>query len=601
MPKYAKLPDASDDFGHEETDRILGRMEKKISKEYKQAEKELTEKLEKYLERFEAKDKVKRQQLAEGVITQDEYNRWRIGQVATGERWKAMRDTIAEEITKANEIAKSTINSHAEEVYSLNHNYAVYQAEKDAMIDTSYTLYNRRATEELFKNKKSLLPAPKEGSKAWQAAHDKDLRWNQQKINSSLIQGLLQGDSIPQIAKRLKDVVGMNKVSAVRNARTMTTGVENRARDDAVNDLRKKGIELDSVWIATLDNRTRHSHRLLHGEIKDLKTGKYSNGCRYPADPQGKPEEVYNCRCSQRSNVRGFPIDIPKWSPKMGDMTFEEWQNAKGGVEKLKWKDKLVQKQTTVKQEKTVNKPLQFKDGEAANEYFGKRPPRELRRENREEYDKRREEFEHSMYKTWYDSLSDQENQSIRNYTGDEYSGINGLLRNHMTKKMVDSWNQYAQEGYTVQEMINNIESGIDKFTLNDPIKVFRTCDPNILDSFTFKKGTIFKDNAFVSTTTITDKVASGNVVMEIEVPSGKGIGAWINPMSGKVDEEYEFLINRGAMFEVGEVYQRGDDTVIEMKWIGRDPEEWKYASREDVIERMKKEGIYDKSIAEKI
>lgn len=325
MPKYAKLPDASDDFGHEETDRILGRMEKKISKEYKQAEKELTEKLEKYLERFEAKDKVKRKQLAEGVITQDEYNRWRIGQVATGERWKAMRDTIAEEITKANEIAKSTINSHAEEVYSLNHNYAVYQAEKDAMIDTSYTLYNRRATEELFKNKKSLLPAPKEGSKAWKAAHNKDLRWNQQKINSSLIQGLLQGDSIPQIAKRLKDVVGMNKVSAVRNARTMTTGVENRARDDAVNDLRKKGIELDSVWIATLDNRTRHSHRLLHGEIKDLKTGKYSNGCRYPADPQGKPEEVYNCRCSQRSNVRGFPIDIPKWSPKMGDMTFEEW------------------------------------------------------------------------------------------------------------------------------------------------------------------------------------------------------------------------------------------------------------------------------------
>ena len=325
MPKYAKLPDASDDFGHEETDRILGRMEKKISKEYKQAEKELTEKLEKYLERFEAKDKVKRKQLAEGVITQDEYNRWRIGQVATGERWKAMRDTIAEEITKANDIAKSTINSHAEEVYSLNHNYAVFQAEKDAMIDTSYTLYNRRATEELFKNKKSLLPAPKEGSKAWKAAHNKDLRWNQQKINSSLIQGLLQGDSIPQIAKRLKDVVGMNKVSAVRNARTMTTGVENRARDDAVNDLRKKGIELDSVWIATLDNRTRHSHRLLHGEIKDLKTGKYSNGCRYPADPQGKPQEVYNCRCSQRSNVRGFPIDIPRWSPKMGDMTFEEW------------------------------------------------------------------------------------------------------------------------------------------------------------------------------------------------------------------------------------------------------------------------------------
>lgn len=313
------------DYAHEQTDKIIEKMEKQVAKEYKQAEKELTKKIKDYLKKFEEKDKAKQKQLADGQITQEEYNNWKIGQIATGDRWKAMRDTLAEEITKANDIAKSTINGHMEDVYSLNHNYATYQVEKDAMIDTSYTLYNRRSTEELFKNKKSLLPAPKEGTQAWYAAHNKDLRWNQQKINSSMIQGILQGDSIPQIAKRLREVVGMNSRSAMRNARTMTTSIENKGRDDAYSELREKGIELETVWIATLDDRTRHSHRLLHGEIRDEKTGKYSNGLRYPADPMGEPEEVYNCRCAETSYVKGFPVDIPKWSPKMGDMTYEEW------------------------------------------------------------------------------------------------------------------------------------------------------------------------------------------------------------------------------------------------------------------------------------
>lgn len=327
MPEYEDLPEAAiiDDFAHQETDRILSRTEKQIAKEYRQAEKELTAKIKKFGEQFDKKDEEMKQKMLDGKITKEQYSNWRVSMIATGDRWVAMRDTLAEDIARANDIAKSTINGHMEQVYSLNRNYSVYKVEKDSMIDTSYTLYNRRATEELFKNKKSLLPAPKPGSKAWKAAHDKDLRWNQQKINSSMIQGLLQGESIPQIAKRMREVVGMNKRAAIRNARTMTTNIENKGRDDAFKELRGKGIEMDTVWVSTLDGRTRHSHRLLHGEIRDEKTGKYSNKLRFPGDEQGAPEEVYNCRCCEISTIKGFPIDIPRWSPKMEGMTYEEW------------------------------------------------------------------------------------------------------------------------------------------------------------------------------------------------------------------------------------------------------------------------------------
>ena len=323
-----------DDEAHKKTDKIIEKMEKQIAKEYRAAVKEMTAKLKEYGEKFDKKDEAMRQKMLDGEITQKQYSEWRVREIATGDRYKAMIDTLAEDMARTNDIAKSTINGHMEEVYSMNRNYATYQVEKDSMIDTSYTLYNRRSTEALFKNKKSLLPAPRPGTKAWQAAHDKDLRWNQQKINSSLIQGLLQGDSIPDIAKRLINVVGMNRAAAVRNARTMTTSIENKGRDDAYEDLREKGVELDTIWVSTLDDRTRHSHRMLYGEVRDENTGKYSNGLRYPGDPLGDPEEVYNCRCCETSTVKGFPIELPRWSPKMGDMTFEEWlefkKNGKG-------------------------------------------------------------------------------------------------------------------------------------------------------------------------------------------------------------------------------------------------------------------------------
>lgn len=55
--------------------------------------------------------------------------------------------------------------------------------------------------------------------------------------------------------------------------------------------------ELEKEWMATLDGRTRHSHAVLDGEhVPNNK--KFSNGCRFPGDPQGPAAEVYNCRCT---------------------------------------------------------------------------------------------------------------------------------------------------------------------------------------------------------------------------------------------------------------------------------------------------------------
>ena len=283
---------------------------------------------------------------------------------------------------------------------------------------------------------------------------------------------------------------------------------------------------------------------------------------------------------------------------KAGDDKYKAWEKA--------YRKKGAELRKEIKTQEMIPNPAPpavqykpFESGESANAYFGERPPRSLRRENREEYDRLREEYSRSTYGTWEAGLTGDESLSIANYSGDAYSGINGLLRKQMTEKMVDAWD--ATERMGIKEMIGNIDSALEKFELKDPIRVFRTCERDVLDALRPEVGAIFRDNGYVSTSALSKKVASGNVVMQIDVPPGRNHGAWINPLSGAADEEYEYLLPRGSEFRITGVEQKGGDTVIKMEFIGSKRQPIDYATKEEVIDRWKRLGIYDENNASKI
>lgn len=232
-----------------------------------------------------------------------------------------------------------------------------------------------------------------------------------------------------------------------------------------------------------------------------------------------------------------------------------------------------------------------FADVHDADTFFGVRPDRKLRSENREENDRLRSEYENSPVKKWNDSLSGEETDAIMNYAGSDYSGINGLLRGEMTERMVENWNATGKTD--VRDMIQRVESGIDKFELKEPITVYRTCEKDVFESLSQKVGSTFRDNAFTSTTVLNESVASGNVRMEINVPAGKGVGAYIGSTYGQPDE-HEFLLQRGTEFTVRGVSKVGDSYTIKMDVTGREPQDFQYATKEQVIERWKRLGIYE-------
>lgn len=328
------------DLGHELTEERIKEIEKELQKEYEKAAKEIRAKLDDYFQRFQYKDEVWRQWVYDGERTQEEYIAWRNSQMAAGKRWEKMKDTLADDLMHANDIARNITSGHMPEIFSLNGNYSIYKAERDASIDTGLTLYNRDAVNRIVRDRPDLfLPPGKTLSK--QIAEGTVKRWERQQIQSKMIQSIMQGKSIPNMARDIAEkTTGSEFKAAVRNARTMSTNAQNAGRYDAYNRLTKAGVQITLEWAATLDNRTRHSHRMMHGQRRDVGEPFEVDGVKimYPAQT-GKfmavssvPQEMlWNCRCTILAYVKGFELDTIKESDKLkkAGMSFDDWLKAK--------------------------------------------------------------------------------------------------------------------------------------------------------------------------------------------------------------------------------------------------------------------------------
>lgn len=321
------------DPAHDETEKLLAEMERRIQKEYAQAEKEIQAKLDDYLERFNLKDQKWQEWVKNGTKTKEQYNQWRIGQMAVGKRWDSLKQTVSEDLYHADQIAKSIVKGYMPEVYATNFNYGTYEVEKGAKLDTSFTLYDRQSVERLMRDDPSMLPAPgKKVSK--DIAEGRAVKWNKQQLQSVMIQGILQGESIPKLAERLAKEVGDSDMkAAIRNARTMTTGAQNAGRIDSYKRADDMGIKMEQMWRATLDDRTRHEHRQLDGQKVKVGDPFTVDGIEimFPGDPTAEPFMIYNCRCTVRAVVAGLTPQAEKLrsDSAIGGKTYDEWKAEK--------------------------------------------------------------------------------------------------------------------------------------------------------------------------------------------------------------------------------------------------------------------------------
>lgn len=293
------------DKAHILTDEKLEKMERHLSAIYSRASKEVGESWKEYIQEStkEINELQKAYDLAKKSGDQNEIRkagrklaRAKKDQTLMNKRFKDLTETTARQLANVNKTALAYMNGQLPEVYSVNYNALAPSVE--GVGGYSFSLVDADTVKNLAITDASLLPYKKLDEK-------KDIRWNIKKMNAEVLQGILQGESMDKIATRLGSVIGMNESAAIRNARTMVTGAENKGRLDSHKRAEEDGIILEEKWVATEDGRTRHSHAILNGETK--KTNEtFSNGLEYPGDPNGSPEEVYNCRCTMTAKVLGF-------------------------------------------------------------------------------------------------------------------------------------------------------------------------------------------------------------------------------------------------------------------------------------------------------
>lgn len=313
------------DPAHEWTDERLTELERAMRDEYSRAAEEMRDRLDRALRAYSS-EKAQRERDMDGTEEAMKAHReWLRMQAIQQTRMGSMVDQLADAAVNANARAMDMVRDAVPTIYSENANRAAFDVDRAVGYDTDFALVDESAVRALIGSGVTDSPILRE-VRVPKVSRPKDYQWNRQKFTSAVTQGILQGESVPDIVKRTRSVFGMNRAAAFRAARTATTSAECAGRVSSYRRAERLGISLRQEWVATLDTRTRDSHRVLDGERVAVGE-EFSNGLRFPGDPQGPGREVYNCRCTLVAAVDGIDQSAAARFSRLPDgMSYEEWK-----------------------------------------------------------------------------------------------------------------------------------------------------------------------------------------------------------------------------------------------------------------------------------
>lgn len=260
-------------------------------------------------------------------MTEEEFAEWRKNKLLYGMHWRRLIDRNTAELVKYNQTAVKYINGETPQIFASGYNSVAEQIPDSPVAGFDFELINANTVNNLIHEEGITLPKKK-------LDPEKDKQWNAKQINAQILQGIMQGESIPKMAKRMQTVANSDLAGATRTARTMHTAAQNCGRQAGYNKAAKEGAIFVKVWLAAHDDRTRSSHAEMDGQTvayDEMFVSPSGAELEFPGDWRAPAEEVYNCRCTMITKFQGFKKlkdaeDVPDRETPKGNKAEEyEW------------------------------------------------------------------------------------------------------------------------------------------------------------------------------------------------------------------------------------------------------------------------------------
>lgn len=272
----------------------------RLEQVYKKALQDIDSEIERLMERFDPETG----DLPQSVIYQVQYQR-------------QLRSQIEGHLSRLRSQQYTTVAGYLDDCYT------------DGFVGTMYDMHGQGVPLLMPIDQESMIRAVQLDSKISKGLYTRlgeDIDLLKRKITAQVSRGISTGMSYAQVAQQLAGYTRIGFNNAVRIARTEGHRIQTTAAMDAMHGAKEKGADIVKQWDATLDDRTRESHMMVDGQIRELDEP-FGNGLLFPGDPNGGAAEVVNCRCAILQRARWALGE--KMDPETGEVIWQDGQFTK--------------------------------------------------------------------------------------------------------------------------------------------------------------------------------------------------------------------------------------------------------------------------------
>lgn len=132
-----------------------------------------------------------------------------------------------------------------------------------------------------------------------------DIKELKKSIKAEVSRGIATGMNYSDIARNINNVSKTGLSNAKRIARTEAHRIQQASTMDAQRAAKAKGADVVKMWDATMDGKTRTTHRQLDGQIREIDEDFEIGGMKAKAPGYfGRAAEDINCRCVSLTRAR---------------------------------------------------------------------------------------------------------------------------------------------------------------------------------------------------------------------------------------------------------------------------------------------------------